>query len=79
MGLIFVLLALRITHIRFSWISGSCVRRPSSQKAMFLDRVHLEAAVGCPGEVAFLLQNKQRNSLYRELSLFPSAIQEHQN
>ena len=50
-----------IAHTRFPWISGFCVRRPSSRKAMFLNRVHLEAAVGCPGEVAFLLQNKQRN------------------
>ena len=79
MGLIFVLLALHTPVFPGFRGFACCVRGDSSQKAVFLNRVHLEAAVGCPGEVAFLLQNKQRNNLHRELSLFPSAIQEHQN
>ena len=79
MGLIFVLLVLHY-HV-FPGFRGFayCARGDSSRKAVFLNRVHLEAVVGCPDEVALLLQNKQRNNLYRGLSLFPSAIQKHQN
>ena len=85
MALISVLLALHTPVFPGFRGLACCVRGGSSQKAMFLNRVHLEAVVGCPGEVAFLLQNtakqtmKQRNNLYRGLSLFPSAIQKHQN
>ena len=60
-GLNFVLLALHTPVFPGFRGLACCVRGGLSQKAMFLNRVHLEAVVGCPGEVAFLLQNKQRN------------------